>query len=182
MTRHCALAIAMLLLAGCCQVTEKTVPLQGFSLMPAVPDGTPVTLQYGYYKCHSIQRGDIVAFRSGGEQPLAKYVRGLPGDSWTINGTGISINSEPVKNSEGKTLVMDAAAASRLAQLNAQYKTVPPGNYLVFSDDWYAGTDSRQFGFVDGRDIIGRVIPPQRKATGNLTNTAGNKPNTTKTT
>ena len=70
-------------LASPCPVTEEKMIVQGGSLEPVVKNDEVVTVLRGYYSCHEVEQGDIVIYRyAGREDPIAKIVRGIPGDAF----------------------------------------------------------------------------------------------------
>lgn len=148
-----------------CVSGHARVETRGRSLGALVPAGTALTLLQGYYRCNDVQRGDLVALRFGGDvRPLAKVVRGLPGDrlalSFTPSGERLLINGEPAHNSRGQPYLLDAAADRMLGTYVRGFGGVIPADaYLVLGDEATKTTDSRVFGLVARTDLLGLLLP-----------------------
>jgi signal peptidase I len=128
------------------------------------------------------QRGDIVVFYSpkDGER-LVKRVIGLPGDTIELRNEQLIINGQPVDyaplNAAISGQVRDAEGAQgifateklsdrphavmalpgRPAERSFGPVQVPDGNYFMMGDNRDNSFDSRYFGTVERRRIVGRV-------------------------
>jgi signal peptidase I len=105
-------------------------------------------------------RGDIVAFKippaatlACGTEAGATYVKrliGLPGDRWREQDGYIYVN--------GKRLIEPYVEPSRRDADTIPEKTVPRGEYLVLGDNRSASCDSRRWGTVPRKNLVGRVV------------------------
>lgn len=121
-------------------------------------------------------RGDIVVFRSPADgMRLVKRVVGLPGDVISMDENRLSINGEslsyeraaPPTTVEPSVLYLYEnlpdyvhkvqVLPSRVFQSSFQTVTVPDGSYLVLGDNRDNSADSRVFGFVPRRNILGQA-------------------------
>lgn len=128
-------------------------------------------------------RGDIVVFDSPVDgTSLVKRVIGIPGDVVALAGDQLIVNGHPasysIEDLRGLRGLLAATAAEhplllREAGLSAPHDimilpdrrarrsldavTVPAGMYFMMGDNRDNSADSRYFGFVPRRDIIGRA-------------------------
>lgn len=122
------------------------------------------------------QRGDIVVFKSPADgKRLVKRVVGLPGDVISMDQNRLSINgkrlayevtSAPAEPEPGVVyLYEDLPGRGHEVQLipsrpfvtRFQEVTVPKGSYLMMGDNRDNSADSRVFGFVPRKNILGRA-------------------------
>ena len=128
-------------------------------------------------------RGDIVVFDSPADGiTLVKRVIGVPGDVVALEGDRLTINGRAASYTVGDiTAVRGLLAATarahplllheaglgkahdililpeRLARRSVPAVVVPPGSYFMMGDNRDNSADSRYFGFVPRRAIIGRA-------------------------
>ena len=130
-----------------------------FNWTPSLPYRVAL-VQYGP---HALHRGDYIVFAFDGDaqadypglrgQPFFKIVRGLPGDSVTVNGRVVAINGEVVGTA--KTRAFDRRPLDPIAAT-----VIPPGHYYV------QGTSADSFdsryrasGLVRAEQVLGTVVP-----------------------
>lgn len=124
---------------------------------PRIGAGEFVVIDTLTYRFGPPKRGDILAFRHGGEsEAYVKRVVGLPGDRVAIHHGVVTIDGTPL--SEPYVRYRDSG--------NAPEVTVPPGEYYVLGDNRSNSDDSRDWGFVPSSAIIGKawlaVWPPSK--------------------
>ncbi len=125
----------------------------GPSMEPNYYDGDVVLLLKAHYKIFEVKRNDIISFESDGVRYLIKRVIGLPGETIEyknnilyINGTAYQENLyEGIKTKDFK-----------LSQLG--YDVIPDDMYLVLGDNRGNSYDSRNFGLITKKQIIGKCI------------------------
>ena len=94
-------------------------------------------------------RGDVVVIhvRTQGDELLIKRVIGLPGDVVEIRDGRVFVNSEPLA---------EPYLAAKTAGIYGP-TTVPPLHIFVLGDNRGSSNDSRSFGTISLKDVIGRA-------------------------
>ncbi len=144
-----------------CPVSSKEMIVQGSSMYPYIVPNENVRALFGYYDCHPIQRGDVILYDySGDKNLLIKFVRGIPGDKWSLKENSgsyeIMVNGSPLVNSEGKPYLI---GSYKMLELYAEsYPTIPEDTYLLLGDETSGSLDSTRFGLVGKKDIMAKVI------------------------
>ena len=104
-------------------------------------------------------RGEIVAFKippaamvacGGVPGTYIKRLIGLPGDRWREQDGFIYIN--------GERLNEPYVEPERRDQETIPEKTIPEGEYLMLGDNRSASCDSRRWGTVPRKNVVGRVV------------------------
>ena len=123
-----------------------------------------------WYRVRDPEPGDVVAFRAPdgasvacgglpGERPVfVKRIIAGPGDRWREQAGFIYVN--------GERLDEPYVDSERRDQDTIPAKTVPESEYLLLGDNRSMSCDSRRFGTVPRKDVIGPVYavywPPGR--------------------
>jgi signal peptidase I len=106
------------------------------------------------------KRGDIVVFiyPEDRSKDFVKRVIGVSGDTIEIKDKKIFLNGMPYKDNFGvysDDMIIPGAAQPRD---NFGPVTVPPGSIFVMGDNRDQSYDSRFWGFVDLRDVLGKAF------------------------
>ena len=134
--------------------------VSGYSMEPRIDSDEYVLINALAYRLGAPQRGDIVAFKHERSAPTVylKRIIGIPGDRIAIERGTVNVNGS----------VLDEPYARRDTR-DARAVVVPAGAYYVLGDNRPKSDDSRAWGFVPARDVIGRAIfgvwPPSRIGT-----------------
>lgn len=127
------------------------------SMVPTLHVGDRVLVNKLSYRLHDVHRGDIVVFeRPRGEadpqiRDLIKRVIGLPGETIEARGGRVYVNDRPLEEPY-------LTPEMRNATQNLPRQLVPPDHYFVLGDNRANSRDSRVFGPIPGRLIVGRAF------------------------
>ena len=155
--KACAIAIMIVLICHTFLFTPTLV--SGESMMPNYQDGNCVIVS----KMSEIDRFDTVVFRApSGDENYVKRVIGLPGDTVEMKNDLLYINGEPhpesyllkaKKQLKATVLLTEDFTLKGLTGLS----TVPEGYVFVLGDNRLISNDSRYFGYIPMKSIIGVV-------------------------
>ncbi|GAK30187.1 possible signal peptidase I [Weissella oryzae SG25] len=155
----------------------RFVRIDGTSMEPNLKNNEWVMV----YNNDKIHRGSVVVFDAYGQDPEAtvnkdyvKRVIGLPGDTVSAENGVIKVNNKVVDQAyiskseqEATNVVNNVGNWDNLMTLgnrmNWQRKvsvTVPQGEYFVLGDHRSVSNDSRYWGFVTKKSIMGVVKVP----------------------
>ncbi len=119
----------------------------GPSMSPTYKEGSVGVINKLAYKFGEIKRGDIVIL-SESEKYMIKRVIGLPGEVIEYKNNRLYINGVEYKEDYLNDDVITEDFTSKL---------IPEGEYLVLGDNRSDSNDSRDYGFVPKKQIIGKV-------------------------
>ena len=142
--------------------TEEENVISGSSLSGMMEPGQKIYILKRYYDCHSVNRGDIVAYNyAGNSDLLAKIVKAIPGDEWHLKSSGdgnqIIVNGKPLKNSYGQNYIIPFANSSMLDLYSKSYPVIPANTFLILGNQIQGTLDSTRFGLVGLTDIVGKI-------------------------
>lgn len=141
-------------------------------MIPAISPGDHIAEEGITYIMRNPRRGDIAVFESPDTQFLTpgtfyiKRVVGLPGDHLKLSDGKLFIDGKLVtmSNEDGK-IVYGTPPHPPWFLLKTNV-TVPKGCYFLLGDNSRDSLDSRFYGCIPRRDIIGRIVfcywPPTR--------------------
>ncbi len=153
---------------GNCPVQSKQFTVNGGSMAPFIKSGEIIQGLLGYYNCHAIQRGDVVLIHYAGDAyPLIKFVRGVPGDLFSLeqigNSYALKINGKVVVNSDNLPYRINDSGYNMLSlYANGYHHSIPAQAYLILGDDPNGSLDSERFGLVGESDILGKAVVPHQ--------------------
>jgi signal peptidase I len=122
----------------------------GLSMEPRIHSGEFVLINTLAYRLGTIRRGDIVAFRHDSPTPTTylKRVVGLPGDHISIDRGVVRIDGKPLP--EAYVAYRDDVSRAPMV--------VPADGLYVLGDNRANSDDSRDWGILPTRDVIGKAI------------------------
>lgn len=122
------------------------------------------------------ERGDVVVFRYPENEKVdyIKRVIGLPGDEIAYHNKTVFINGKPVEQKELKRIPLARDELIRLEEMLGEIKhkvhhyrnaysgsrsyKVPAGHYFVMGDNRDKSYDSREWGFVPEKNLVGKAF------------------------
>lgn len=140
--------------------------VEGYGMTPFLNDGERVIV----IKKRPVKRFDLVYIRQPGTQRmLIRRVIGLPEEEIDYREDQLFINQQPVVERFLKNEQSEAKSENRLLTDNFSLGTVtnehrlPKNGYFVLGDNRHYAADSRNFGWVEKKDVLGvvkvRVFP-----------------------
>lgn len=125
------------------------VRVENISMMPTLKPGEFIIVNKMAYKLGEIKGGDIVVFHYP-QDPREDYIKrviGVPGDTITVEGAQVYVNSRP--------LTEPYIAAP--PQYTGTW-TVPQGQLFVLGDNRNQSSDSHSWGFVPLENLVGKAL------------------------
>ena len=125
----------------------------GPSMNPTLVEGDILIVNKLVYNVGKIERNDIVVL-SQNEKYMVKRVIGLPGEKIEYKDDYVYINGEKFKEPfiDTNNIHTDDFSTADLGS-----ETIPEGMYLVLGDNSTNSQDSRDYGFVSKKQIIGKA-------------------------
>jgi signal peptidase I len=144
-------AILTVLFFGVVRLLVQNYRVDGFSMEPTLHNTQYILVDKASYYTHSPERGDVVVFEwpRDTSQDFVKRVIGVPGDTVQVAADG-TITVDGVRLKE--PYVNDPTNPD-----GAQTWKLGPDQYFVLGDNRGDSSDSREWGIVPRKDIIGRA-------------------------
>lgn len=126
------------------------------SMLPTLQIGDRILVDKLSYRLHLVHEGDIVVFRKPATDvgdpavvDLVKRVIGLPGETISSAGGNVYIDGHLLKEPWLGTGVITNGIKAMI---------IPQNSYFVLGDNRGNSSDSRVFGPIQGKLIVGRVV------------------------
>lgn len=129
--------------------------VSGASMVPTFLNGQYLIVDELSYRFESPKRGDVIIFRypKDTSQFFIKRIVGLPGETVIVAGDTVS-----VQKTNGETLMLDESYVVNQGNGANHTYTVPENEYFVLGDNRPESSDSRTWGFVPSKNIVGRAF------------------------
>lgn len=125
----------------------------GPSMNPTLKEGDILIVNKLLYNIGKPDRNDIVVLMQD-EKYMVKRVVGLPGEVVEYKDNYVIVNGEKYKETFIDT---DKVHTNDFSVKDLGYDVIPEGKYLVLGDNRENSLDSRDYGLVDEKEIVGKV-------------------------
>ncbi len=129
--------------------------VDGHSMEPNLHDKELILVDKWTYLFHAPTRGDVIVFVAP-PAPTEDYVKriiGVPGDVITINNGAPTVDGVTLN----ETYVRPANMGATPGDMAVNKMIVPPNDYFVLGDNRVGSSDSRTWGLLPRKNIIGRA-------------------------
>ncbi len=129
--------------------------VDGHSMEPTLHDQELILVDKWTYLFHAPTRGDVIVFVAppAPSQDYVKRIIGVPGDVITISNGAPMVNGITLK----EYYVQPANMGATPGDTAINKMIVPPGDFFVLGDNRMGSSDSRTWGLLPRKNIIGRA-------------------------
>lgn len=129
--------------------------VSGASMDPTFATGQYLIVDELTYHFEAPTRGQVVIFKypKDPSQFFIKRIIGLPGETVHIIGGAVSIT-----RADGTTVALDESYVKNLGNGNDMNKKLAAGEYFVMGDNRPESSDSRSWGVLPEKNIVGRAF------------------------
>ncbi|MGG3573387.1 signal peptidase I [Bacillus gobiensis] len=135
--------------------------VEGISMNPTFQEGNELVINKYAHHFKTIKRFDILLFNGPENNVYIKRVIGLPGDTIEYDKDQLYVDGKPVN----EPFLKDLKTVNQGYPLTGDFtlkevtgeKEVPENRYFVMGDNRIHSFDSRHFGFISNRDVVGIV-------------------------
>ena len=131
--------------------------IEGHAMEPTLEDQQRIIVNKLIYRTGAVHRGDIVMhyYPPNPEKLFVKRVIAEQGDSVRIDDGRVYVNDALLKDD-------DYVSAAFRSHDDWGPQVMPPGSYFVLGDHRNNSSDSRHWGYVPQRYILGKVVQMRR--------------------
>jgi signal peptidase I len=134
----------------------QSVQVVGQSMAPTLQDSGRYLLNRWIYYVRAPQRADIVVIRDPAERRLSvKRIIASPGDSLYLKDGSVCVNGHELR----EAYLPARTPTFPEGKLPEQWLRCGKDQYIVLGDNRKNSTDSRSYGPVARRDVLGRIFP-----------------------
>lgn len=130
--------------------------VEGRSMEPSYHSGQLILIEKVSYRLHQPKRGDVVVFRYP-NSPATDYIKrviGLPGEKITITNGLVFVDGIQLGEN-----YLSAGTQTFLAGSRSSYEiTLGNDQYFMLGDNRTQSSDSRDWGPLDKKYMIGRLV------------------------
>lgn len=133
-----------------------TFQMNSAAMEPTLQLHSILEIDTSAYRSHQPARGDIIVLHAPPDpsQIYIKRVIAIPGDVITIENTKIILNGKVLHES----YVSPKNQGNPFSFKKITNLLIPPHDYFVLGDNRAGSSDSRDWGFLPQKDIIGKVV------------------------
>jgi signal peptidase I len=137
------------------------------SMKPTFMEEDKIFVDKLSYRFHSPERGDIIVFKYplDRKKDFVKRLAGLPGESIEIRKGVLLVNGKPMTEPPFSKNTYYNIEDWQFGH-SGQVIRVPEGHYFALGDNSAHSADSRQWGFIPKKDLVGKAFmiwwPPRR--------------------
>jgi signal peptidase I len=132
--------------------------VSGLSMYPTFKDGEYILTSLISLKVGGLHQGDVIVFHAppdvDPEKDFIKRIVGMPGDTVMVKNGDVYVDGR--KFDESRYLQPDVRTLAGAFLKENQVVTVPPDDYFVMGDNRPDSSDSRSWGFVMKKWVIGK--------------------------
>jgi signal peptidase I len=153
------LAVIAVLSLGCyisiSRCLVQTIEVVGESMLPTLQPGNHYILNRWAFHSAGPQRGDVVVIRDPADHGYSvKRVIALGGESVHFVDGKVLINGEVLK----EPYLKSGTYTFTYSKAREQFITCGEDSYFVLGDNRSESIDSRAYGAVSRKDVLGRVV------------------------
>ena len=140
----------------CSRFVLQSVQVAGQSMVPTLRDSERYLLNRWIYYVRPPQRADIVVIRDPAARRLSvKRIVAGPGDSLYLKDGSVCVNGHKLREPYLPPLTPTFPEGG----LPEQWLRCGQDQYIVLGDNRQNSADSRSYGPVTRRDVLGRIFP-----------------------
>lgn len=157
-----AVAIAILIALLVRHFIFSNYIVRGESMMPTLQDGNRLVVNKIGYSVGTPHRFDVIVFHATKTEDYVKRIIGVPGDTISYKNDQLYVNGNAVDEPylqkyrdalpEEQQLTENFSLKSKTGKIR-----VPEGKLWVMGDNRENSEDSRYFGFINEKSVVGKV-------------------------
>lgn len=131
--------------------------VSGSSMFPNFKNGDYIITDKVSYRIGDPKRGDIVVFKNPKDESVdfIKRIIGAPGDRVKVQNNKLYLNGNELNEPYLSQEILTSPGSYLQEGIE---KTVEPGHYITIGDNRPASSDSREWGLITRKEIIGKVF------------------------